>query len=102
MNPVVLLSLALIQIVSVFSLPFDLLRIPFDLRTGESTGRPTRFSLSNVGSRLVRPAQLARAVYCDSAGVRDLSCGPACDAIKDVHIIETGGGTSHFSPFVGG
>ena len=89
MITITLLLLSLIQIASVFASPIRP-RTIFDL--GDASGQPTVFAVNDMRSRLVRPAQLARAAYCESASLRSLACGPACDAINNVRIIEAAGG----------
>lgn len=42
-------------------------------------------------SGLIHPAHFARAAYCDSAFVANLTCGDACAALGDVEILVTGG-----------
>jgi hypothetical protein len=97
MISITLLFLSLIQIASVFASPIYP-RTIFDL--GDATGQPTVFAVNDISRRLVRPAQLARAAYCESASLRSRACGPTCDAINDVRIIEAAGGAYFLAPSV--
>lgn len=54
-------------------------------------GTPTPVSQSTIDSTLQRPAFFARAAYCPSQNVRNLSCGAPCGAIKEAKILQAGG-----------
>jgi hypothetical protein len=72
------------------------LAMPLDTRFGSDNppadGTPTSFSQDQVNSILQRPAELARAAFCNSTSLLGSTCGTPCDAIKDVQILQSGGG----------
>jgi len=56
-----------------------------------STADTSSVSLDDVNTTLLRPAQFARAAYCQTQQVLDWTCGAPCDAIKGVNILQIGG-----------
>lgn len=56
-----------------------------------STADTTPVSVDDLASTVQRPAQFARAAYCQTAQVQNWTCGAPCDAIKGVNILQIGG-----------
>ena len=62
------------------------------LKSGDSSDAdPTPVSQEDITSTLVRPALFARAVYCSTERVQNMTCGEQCDALGNVTILATGG-----------
>jgi len=56
----------------------------------------TAFSLSDVESTLLRPAQFARVAYCSSQSITTWTCGAPCQVLGNVTFLQSGGGTSQY------
>ncbi|KAF9258560.1 alpha/beta-hydrolase [Marasmius fiardii PR-910] len=84
----------LISILTLFHVPFTVsapLSI-FGSRDDENKTPPTPFSLSDLETQFLRPAQFSRVAYCSSAAVTSWQCGSPCDEIgKGVKVIQAGG-----------
>lgn len=51
----------------------------------------TSVSLTDIDAILNRPAQFARAAYCQTGQVQNWTCGAPCNAIQGVQILQIGG-----------
>lgn len=49
-------------------------------------------SNATIDSDLVRPAEFSRIAYCSNAAVTSWNCGPPCDAVPGVRVLQSGGG----------
>jgi len=56
-----------------------------------STAATTAVSDATVDSDLLRPAEFSRIAYCSSAAVTSWNCGPPCDAVPGVQVLQAGG-----------
>ncbi|KIM90144.1 hypothetical protein PILCRDRAFT_811875 [Piloderma croceum F 1598] len=56
-----------------------------------STAATTSVSNTTIDSDLVRPAEFSRIAYCSSAAVTSWKCGPPCDAVPGVEVLQSGG-----------
>jgi hypothetical protein len=83
---------------SFFLIPFLLVRTaptPF-LGIGDTTSKTATTLVSNttIDSVFVRPAQFSRIAYCSGAAITSFKCGPPCDELPGVKVLQLGGGTS--------
>jgi len=80
-----------------FLIPFGLVRTAplLGIRDSSdnqtSTAATTDVSTATIDSDLVRPAQFSRIAYCSSAAVTSWKCGPPCDAVQGVTVLQSGG-----------
>lgn len=89
-----MLPSALLISLALFNIPFALTApLPFfGSDDDENKTPPTPFTLSNLETQFLRPAQFSRVAYCSSAAVTSWQCGPPCDEIgKGVKVIQAGG-----------
>ncbi|KAF7332861.1 Lipase-3 domain-containing protein [Mycena venus] len=87
-----MLSLSLISLLSLpAALSLPLFGLGGSTADDSATGAPTPFSLADVNSTLLRPAQFARVAYCSSASITAWNCGTPCEALKNITFLQSGG-----------
>ena len=60
-------------------------------RDNDNNAQPTNLTNDQISSILL-PAKFARAAYCSSASLQNLSCGEPCTSLgKNVRIVHAGG-----------
>lgn len=65
--------------------------VPRDNNDNTNTLQPTNLTNAQI-SPLILPAKFARAAYCSSASLQNLSCGEPCNALGgNIRIVHTGG-----------
>jgi len=86
------LSLFLILVSLVRTAPTPFLGIGDSSDNQTSTAATAIVLDATVNTDLVRPAEFSRIAYCSSAAVTSWKCGPPCDAIPGVQVLQSGGG----------
>lgn len=56
----------------------------------DNNAQPTNLTDAQI-SPLIVPAKFARAAYCSTASLQNLSCGEACSSLGNVQVVQAGG-----------